>query len=172
MRHRGTRSDPGSTERGVPDFDAFFRNEYERLARALLILTGSKAQAEDLAQDAFLRVFERWDRVGTMDSPVGYLYRTALNLNRKRLRRSALLARRSSEPQPASDPLGQSDTKLDMLRALQMLPRPLREAVVLVKWYGMTSEQAAAVLGVQAVSVRGRVHRAMTMLHERFGEDA
>ena len=40
-------------------------------------------------QDAFLSVWERWDRVGEMDDPLGYLYRTAMNLFRKRYRRTS-----------------------------------------------------------------------------------
>ena len=46
-------------------------------------------------QDAFLTVWERWDRVGGMDDPVGYLYRTAMNLFRKRYRRAMLSVRRT-----------------------------------------------------------------------------
>src|SRR5512141_1488601 len=49
-------------------FDAFFEAHYVRLARALYLLTGNAAEAEDLAQDAMLRVYERWERVSTMGS--------------------------------------------------------------------------------------------------------
>jgi RNA polymerase sigma-70 factor, ECF subfamily len=42
---------------------------------------GNRAEAEELAQDAFLKVWERWDRVADIEEPVGYLYRTAMNLS-------------------------------------------------------------------------------------------
>ena len=56
-------------------------------------MTGNRAEAEELMQDAFLSVWERWDRVSGMDDPIGYLYRTAMNLFRKRYRRAMLAVR-------------------------------------------------------------------------------
>jgi DNA-directed RNA polymerase specialized sigma24 family protein len=78
----------------VSDFRQFFQAEYRRLARALYLLTDDTGEAEDLAQEALVRVYERWDRVRTMESPVGYLYRTAMNLNRSRLRGLIVMAKR------------------------------------------------------------------------------
>ena len=49
-------------------------------------MTGDRVEAEDIAQEALVRVYERWGQVGGMDSPTGYLYRTAMNLARSRLR--------------------------------------------------------------------------------------
>ena len=45
-------------------FEALFEAEKDRLLRMLCVITGSRAEAEDIAQEAFTRVFERWDRVG------------------------------------------------------------------------------------------------------------
>ena len=55
-------ADPGT--RAGPSFERFFEVEYPRLARALLLLTGDPREAEDLAQEALARAFERWARVG------------------------------------------------------------------------------------------------------------
>jgi DNA-directed RNA polymerase specialized sigma24 family protein len=55
------------------DFEAFFRNEYDHLFQAAFLLTGSRHEADDIAQEALLRAFERWDRVRDMDSPAGYV---------------------------------------------------------------------------------------------------
>ena len=60
-------------------------------------------------QDAFLKVWERWDRVGRMDDPVGYLYRTAMNLFRKRYRRAMLAVRRTVGLTPANDDFSEAD---------------------------------------------------------------
>ena len=67
-------------------FEEFFEAERGRLFRALLLITHDSTDAEDLMQEAFVRVWERWDRVGTLDDPVGYLFKTALNLRRSALR--------------------------------------------------------------------------------------
>lgn len=53
-----------------PEFDAFFHAEYERLVRSLRLLLRSHQDAEDVAQESFVRVLERWDRVALMESPV------------------------------------------------------------------------------------------------------
>ena len=65
-----------------------------RLFRALYVLTGSRDEAEDLAQHAFCRVWERWDRVAALDDPAGYLFRTAFNAHHSATRRAVRAARR------------------------------------------------------------------------------
>src|SRR6478735_8811610 len=69
-------------------FDSFFEEQKERLLRVLSVITGSRAEAEDLTQEAFMRVFERWEKVGSMEDPAGYLHRTAMNLFRSQYRRA------------------------------------------------------------------------------------
>ena len=150
------------------DFGEFFGREYARLARACLLLTGSPAEAEDLAQDALARVYARWDEIGSMDSPEGYLFRTALNLNRKRLRRLAVRARHLG-PVARRDELDVAEERLDVLRAVAALSRGQREAVVLVEWLDLDIDEVAELLGIASTSVRGRLHRARRSLRERFG---
>ena len=53
-------------------FEELFLVERVRLYRALCVLTGDRAESEELAHDAFVRVLAAWDRVGTVDDPVGY----------------------------------------------------------------------------------------------------
>ena len=50
-------------------FEDFFELEQERLLRLLWMVTGSLQEAEDIVQDAFLRVWERWPKVASMESP-------------------------------------------------------------------------------------------------------
>ncbi len=150
-------------------FEAFFRAEHPRLLRALYLLTGSLAEADDLAQEAMARAYERWDRVGAMDSPAGYVYRTALNLHRSRVRRLAFRARRLVGGDFPHDPIDLAETRAEILRLLSELPHGQREALVLVGWLGMTSEEAGAVLGIEPVSVRVRVARARAALRGTLG---
>jgi len=152
------------------DFESFFRRVYVQLAQASLVLTGSRSEAEDLAQEALARAFERWDRVRTMDSPEGYVYRTALNLNRKRLRRLGVRLRRL-RPETPPDPLDAAENRADVLRLLSSLPRAQREALVLVEWLGLTADEAGRVLRIAPASVRGRIHRARSGFRSRGGTD-
>ncbi|HEY5859013.1 MAG TPA: sigma factor, partial [Actinomycetota bacterium] len=69
-------------------FEDFFKAEQHRLFGALCLLTHDRIEAEEIGQEAFVRVWERWDRVGVMADPTGYLYRVAMNLFRSRYRRA------------------------------------------------------------------------------------
>ena len=79
----------------TPSFEAFYENTHARLYTALCLVTGSRHEAEEVMQDAFVRVWERWDRVGRLEEPTGYLYRAAMNLVRSRYRRASLALRRT-----------------------------------------------------------------------------
>ena len=70
-------------------FEDFFGSEHARLFGALCFVTGDRHEAEEIMQDAFLRMWERWDGRG-FDDPSAYLFRTAMNVFRNRYRRSAL----------------------------------------------------------------------------------
>jgi RNA polymerase sigma-70 factor (ECF subfamily) len=149
-------------------FESFFEAEYPRLARALYLMTGDRAEAEELAQEAMVRVYERWDRIRRMSSPTGYLYRTALNLNRSRLRRLAVRARRLVAPGQPPDPASAAEARDELGRALASLPEGQREALVLVEWLGLDAEEAGRVLGIEPVTVRVRISRARASLRERM----
>jgi len=84
-------------------FEEFFEREARTLFRRLCAITGDGAEAEEIMQDAFVALLERWDRVSSLDDPTGYLYRTAMNVFRKRLRRASLAVRRTLAlaPEPA-----------------------------------------------------------------------
>ena len=153
----------------TPSFEDFFIAEHERLFKALYMLTGDRFEADDLAQEALLRAYERWDRVGAMDSPAGYVYRTALNLNRNRLRGLVVRARRILAAIPTEDHSGPLAASHDVRNALARLPRGQREALVLVDWLGLGSEEAGLVLGIDPSSVRGRLHRAHATLRDLLG---
>jgi DNA-directed RNA polymerase specialized sigma24 family protein len=75
-------------------FEAFFEAEHRRLFRSLVLITGDRQEADDVAQESMVRIFERWDRVAGVEEPRAYLYRTALNLKRSRHR---LWARRTRD---------------------------------------------------------------------------
>jgi RNA polymerase sigma factor (sigma-70 family) len=151
-------------------FEEFFLAEHERLFQALYLLTGDRFEADDLAQEALLRAYERWDRVAAMDSPAGYVYRTALNLHRSRLRALVVRARRVFAAVPAEDLSGPVAASHDVRRALARLPRGQREALILVEWLGLGSEEAGRVLGIDAASVRGRLHRGRASLRDLLGD--
>ena len=152
-------------------FEAFFQAEHVRLARALYLLTGSAAEADELTQEAMVRVYERWDRVGQMGSPAGYLFRTALNLHRSRIRRLATRARHILTVTDPPDPAEVVQNRDSLTRALASLPTGQREAVVLVEWLGMGPDEAATALGIKPGSLRARLSRAKADLRQLLEDE-
>ena len=155
----------------IPGFEEFFEAEHGRLARALYLLTGSAAEADELTQEAMVRVYERWDQVRQMDSPQGYLFRTALNLHRSRLRWMATRARQIFQPTPSPDPAEVVQSRDSLARALASLPTGQRGAVVLIEWLGMDPQEAATALGIKPGSVRARLSRARTALRRMLEDE-
>lgn len=154
------------------EFEALFAHEYGPLVRTLFLLTGSSWEAEDLAQEALARVYERWDRVRAMESPMAYLYTVAVNLHRRRLRR--LVRRVVLQPNPGESltergPEAEVEARSDVLAALSSLPPRLREALVLAEWLELDSEELGRRLDIAASSARARVHRARTAIRDSLG---
>jgi RNA polymerase sigma-70 factor (ECF subfamily) len=146
-------------------FEELFHSERDRLFRLLCVITGSRHEAEDIAQEAFARVWERWTTVSVMANPTGYLHRTAINLSRSRYRRAVLAARRTvratvDEPFEAVD---DRQVALQFLRA--MAPRQ-RAAIVLTEVLGYTAEEAAKMLAVRAATVRALHFQARAKLRD------
>jgi RNA polymerase sigma-70 factor, ECF subfamily len=140
-------------------FETFYDDESRLLFRRLWLMTGNRSEAEELMQDAFLRVWERWDRVGPMDDPVGYLYRTAMNLFRKRYRRAMLAIRQSIGLVPSQDDFADADDRQTVRRVLSTLPPRQRAALVLTEMLGFSPKEAGRALGVQASTVRSLSHQ-------------
>jgi RNA polymerase sigma factor (sigma-70 family) len=145
-------------------FEAFFQAEYPRLLRAMYLVTGDRHEAEEVAQDAFVRACERWDLVSRATNRPGYVYRMALNAYRSKLRRLARGARKALRPQEEPDLFAAVDDRDALGRALARLSKGQREAVVLVEWMGMTDDEAGALLRISPVTVRVRMHRARAVL--------
>ena len=152
-------------------FEDLFRDEHARLLRALYLVTGNRQEAEEIMQDSFLAVWERWDRVGAMEEPTGYLYRTAMNRHRSALRRTARAARRVVGAAEGGDAFAQADERDAVARALGALPRRQRAAVVLTELLGYGSEEAGEILGVKAVTVRALASQGRAAMRTRLETD-
>jgi DNA-directed RNA polymerase specialized sigma24 family protein len=111
---------PLSTLAESAGFEAFLIENQTRLFGSLCLMTGSRHEAEEIAQEAFVRVLERWDRVWRLDDPTGYLFATALNVFRKRLRRAGIALRRSIGVAPSEDAFGVVEDREVVLGAMRV----------------------------------------------------
>lgn len=152
------------------DFENFVETEHASLYGALCLIIRDRGEAEDLMQEAFLKVWERWDRVQGMEHPAGYLYRTALNLHRKRMRRASVAVRRAVGLGPSRDPLADIETRDAVVRALDALTPRQRESVVLVDLVEYSSEEAAEIMGIKAATVRVLASQARAAIRQNAGE--
>jgi RNA polymerase sigma-70 factor (ECF subfamily) len=145
------------------------------------------ASAEDMLQQTFLKLHSSRSSYILGADPVPWLYaiahRTGLDEIRRRRRSRIRLERRGEGPLEieaalcgkaveslAREAFGER-ARTRALAALDDLPDEQRTAVVLTKLHGMSSAQAAAVLGISAGAVKQRVHRAYVSLRDNLAED-
>jgi RNA polymerase sigma-70 factor, ECF subfamily len=152
-------------------FEAFVDAETTRFHGALRLLTRDRAEAEDLMQDAYLKVWERWHQVRSLDDPTGYLYRTAMNLYRKRRRRAAVAIRQAIRPRPPRDQLDEVESRDEVLRALATLSPRQRMSLVLIDLLDLSSEEAGRLMGVKATTVRVLASQGRAALRAGTGDD-
>jgi RNA polymerase sigma factor (sigma-70 family) len=152
-------------------FEAFFDAHRDRLFGSMVLLTSNRHEAEELTQDAFVAVWERWGRVRTMDEPVGYLYRTAMNMFRKRLRRRSVALRLIPARAEPADELSRVDSRHTVAAALASLPPRQRAAVVLTELFELPSEEAGKVLGVRPGTVRALAYQGRAARPAPMGGD-
>ncbi|HTG46825.1 MAG TPA: RNA polymerase sigma factor [Actinomycetota bacterium] len=156
---------PEAPERPA-SFDELFLDLHDRLYRALFFVTGSAHDAEELTQDAFLKLWERWDRIDTIEDPTAYLFRVAMNGFRMRARRAKLAARKLIPVGTHQDPYEEIDLREDVRQMLLGLPARQRAALVLTEIFGYGSEQAAQILGIAPTTVRVLASQGRAALRE------
>lgn len=153
------------------EFEDLFAAEHEQLFRALYLITGSSQESEELMQDAFLKVWERWDRIRVMENPAGYVCRVAVNGARSRSRRLAIAARRTLPFTASEDAFAAADLRDELVRALKTLTPRQRMALVMTDLLGFSSDEAADVLGVTAGTVRALASHGRAALRIEMEDD-
>jgi RNA polymerase sigma-70 factor, ECF subfamily len=165
------RSEPAATTDGATagnDADAFevaVRPHYANLVRRLVLVLGDERDAEDVAQDAYLRAYRSWGRFDGTDVRA-WLYTIALRLafNHLRGRRRWLAAIGRIEPKPWSDP---SDP--DLWTALHTLDSRTRSALLLNVVDGYTQAEVARILSVPEGTVASWISRGRATLRRELG---
>lgn len=154
-----------------PSFEGFFVQHHGDLFAAMWLITRDRDEADEIGQEAFLRVLERWDRVAAMDDPEGYLYRTAMNVFRSRIRRASLALRRVAQPSSSTDDIAAVERREMLVQAMAALTPRERAAVVLTDVLGYSSEEAGRWLNIKPVTVRVLASRGRGRLHQEMTDD-
>jgi RNA polymerase sigma-70 factor (sigma-E family) len=143
-------------------FDHTFRRQYEPMVRVAYLLVGSRAEAEEVVQDAFARVELRWSDIERANADA-YLRRCVVNRSKDLLRRRQVERRlrpllpREGTVELHADELGD---------ALAALPARRRAAIVLRYYVGLGEREIAETLGVRPGTVKSLLHRALAQLRQ------
>lgn len=151
------------------DFSTFFAEEHRKVFKALYFVTGNRADAAELMQDAFLKVWERWDAIDRIEDPTAYLFRVALNGSRMRARAARRATLRLVAPTSSHDPFDEIELREDVRRMLLDLAPRQRAALVMLDLYGYGSDEAARILGIRPSTVRALATQGRAVLRSRAG---
>lgn len=150
----------------IDTFETVFQRDYAAVARMAYLLLGATGEAEEVAQEVFATLLQRWDRVA---NPSGFVRTAAINrcrdLGRRRSTRQRAIARLvavddGSTVDRVADP--------DLIAALQGLDLPLRELIVLRYYLDHTVDEIAELTDTPAGTVKSRLHRALGRLNEHL----
>ena len=152
-------------------FAWFFRAEYPQVVRTVALVLRNPAAAEDVAQEAFMRLHLHWSKVYRYDRPDAWVRRVALNLAASHARREGRRARlerlsvTSSSAARDADLSERSADASDRVRdALLSLPHKQRALVVLYYYEDRPLTEAGELLGLTPGSAKVALHRARRRL--------
>jgi RNA polymerase sigma-70 factor (sigma-E family) len=155
----------GLTADGV---DELYRAQAVGMIRLALLLTGDRATAEDVVQDAFLGLYRRWPSLADPGSAVSYLRTSVVNGCRSvhRSRRIAWLRRPPHDPPVWSAEAAAIDgeDRREVLAAVAGLPSRQREILALRFYLDMSDSEIAATLKISRGTVSSTVSRALATL--------
>ncbi|HTP15614.1 MAG TPA: sigma-70 family RNA polymerase sigma factor [Streptosporangiaceae bacterium] len=190
---RGQRApDSAATEAGLVararagDVDAFEQvasAHADRLFAVLLRLLGDRSEAEDVAQEVMLRAWQGIARFRGRSSFFTWLYRIAVN------EASRALEKGSRRPDgvsldavalqlpaaPRDEPFRQAENRelrAALVKALAGLPPPYRTAIVLRDVEGLSTQEAAEIVGISQAAFKSRLHQARLRVRAAIGDAA
>jgi RNA polymerase sigma-70 factor, ECF subfamily len=149
-----------------------YEQSRERLAAQLYAFTGDQQGSFDLVQEAFVRTWEKWDRVEGYDNPEAFVRRVAFNLAKSQWRRLRRVVLHGSPPERAERPHGaDADSRHDLVAALRALPATEREAIVLHYVADLPVAEIAREMRVPPGTVKSWLSRGRSHLAERLSVD-
>jgi RNA polymerase sigma factor (sigma-70 family) len=152
------------------EFDWWFRATYSSVERTVFLVIGDRARAEEVAQDAYLKMFQRWSAVRRYERPDAWVRRVAIRMAIKQARRDRRrtdlerLAVQPDDPTPLPDP--------DLAACVARLSPMQRAVVVLYYWEDNAIFDIARALEVSESTVKQHLFRARARLADALGEEA
>jgi RNA polymerase sigma factor (sigma-70 family) len=152
---------------GEVDFEEWYGEQHGGLVRTLILVAPSQDLARDCADEAFSRAYAKWERVSTMTNPIGWTYRVAVNVLRRRVRRhrieTTLLQARV--PRDVTEDLVIPDEEL--WAAVRALPERQRLAIALRYVADLTEADVAEAMGVRPGTAAATLSKARAQLSKQ-----
>jgi RNA polymerase sigma factor (sigma-70 family) len=152
---------PGGTQE---DFIRFYREAYPNAVRLAWLLTHDHSAAEDIVQDAFMRLHPR---LATLEYPTAYLRTSIVNGCRDRARSAGRLNAGLRRLQLNSDVIT-IDRPSELLDAIAQLPYKHRAVLTLRYWADLPEAEIAEIIGVKPATVRSITVRALARLKKEL----
>jgi RNA polymerase sigma-70 factor (ECF subfamily) len=160
------RSEPLENQTGQPVFEQLMAAHQQRVVRTAYRLLGRMEDAQDAAQEVFLRLLRNLGRID--GDPQAWLYRVTVNICNDHYRRRTIQADpeiEQADPAPSVERvMALEDRKRLLMEGLQTLGERERTAVVLRDIEGLSTREVAGIMGVEEVTVRTRISAARVKL--------
>ncbi len=158
----------------VASFETLFLRHYDRVYGLLFRLLGDRGEAEDVAQEVFMKLYDNPFRPGEEHNVSAWLYRVATNMGYNAIRGRKRLWQRNNYlvPDPTPDPVetvARNETTAKVRRALATL-NPRQAQLLLLRQMGLSYEELAAACNIAPSSVGTLLARAGKAFREAYGE--
>ncbi len=155
-------------------FEKLYRMHIDKVYGLCLRMTGSVAEAEDCAQEAFIQAWSKLSKFRGESAFATWLHRIAVNAVLGRMRKSKREQDRiqvASEISPAPASIGDNANLRDLSDAVDRLPEGARHAFVLTAVYGYSHEESSNMLGIAVGTSKSQLHRARRLLSQQLIEE-
>lgn len=152
-------------------FEALYRQHVDRVYGLCLRMTGNPSEAEDCAQEAFIRAWTELDKFRGESAFGTWMHRVAVNAVLGRMRKSRReqdRMRAVAETDPAAQTVGDGSELEDLENALFELPSGARHVFVLHSVYGYSHDETGEMLGIAAGTSKAQLHRARRLLAQQL----
>ena len=151
-------------------FESFYLREISAMTSLAYAVCHNHLIAEDIAQEAMLRAFRRWDRIAAYDNPATWTRRVTINLATSVLRRRALAARVRLRLGTAPHVPAPEATDDSIWQAVRRLPRQQRAAIALFYLEDRSVHDIAQIMDCSEATARVHLHRGRQALARSLGE--
>lgn len=148
------------------DFEAFYKRQYPRAVGLAYALTGKRHLAEEIAQDAFIAGYRRWQRISQYDKPDSWLRRVIVNRSTSVMRRGVTEIKAIPRLRARMDHVGEIEPDAsEVWEGVRALPRRQAQSITLFYLEDLSLEQIADVLECSPGTVKTHLRRG----RERLG---